>query len=269
MRVLPAVSCRVGLISLVGLLALGTTSARAQQGALRGVVRDSAGAPIRDADVGIVTLRRLTRTDEHGRFALTKLPPGNVDLSVRRLSYEPHHRSVLVVAGSQDSLRVTLIAIPALLNPVNVTKGEIRQRENIEDFYRRMTGGLGQYVGREEIEKRWGGNPSDMIRTIPGVRLVRTATGGYGVRFPNTSLGRSDCAPMIWIDGQKAPGLEIDGLTLGDLEGIELYKGPSTTPLQFSQGQGSNNCGTIVMWSRPPQYQKTARYREKDRERKP
>lgn len=269
MRVLPALPWRVGLISVVGFLALGTTSARAQQGTLRGTIVDSAGAPIRDADVGIATLRRLTRTDEKGRFSLGKLPPGRVELSVRRLSYEPHQRRVLVVAGAQDSLRITLVAIPALLNPVNVTKGEIRHRENIEDFYRRMTGGVGQYIGREDIEKRWGGTPSDMIRTIPGVRLIRTATGGYGVRFPNTSLGRFDCAPMIWIDGQRAPGMEIDGVTLADLEGIELYKGPSTTPLQFSQGQGSNNCGTIVMWSRPPQYQKTARYRGKDPERQP
>jgi len=253
----------------VGFLALGTTSARAQHGTLRGTIVDSAGAPIRDADVGVAALRRLTRTDEKGGFELGRLPPGHVDLSVRRLGYEPHHSKVLVVAGDQESLRITLIAIAALLNPVNVTKGEIRQRENIEDFYRRMTGGVGQYISREEIEKRWGGTPSDMLRTIPGVRLIRSESGGYGVRFPNTSLGRFDCAPMIWIDGQKAPGMEIDGITLGDLEGIELYKGPSTTPLQFSQGQGSNNCGTIVVWSRPPQYQKTARYREKDPERKP
>ena len=61
--------------------------------------------------------------------------------------------------------------------------------------------------------------------------------------------------------------MEIDGITLGDLEGIELYKGPATTPTQFSQGQGANNCGTIVMWSRPAQYQMTARYREAARER--
>ena len=122
-----------------------------------------------------------------------------------------------------------------------------------------MTRGVGQYVTRDEIEKRWGGTPSDLLRNTPGIRFVRTSRG-KGIRFPTTSINRrEDCMPMIWLDGQKAPGMEIDDITLGDIEGIELYNGPSTTPMQFSQMQGSNNCGTIVVWSRPPQYQKFQR----------
>lgn len=257
---------RAWLLGLAGLLALWATPAHAQQGTLRGSVRDSTGTPIADADVGIVALRRLTRTDQQGKFVFLTVPLGNAELSVRRLSYEPRKVNVLVTADAGDSvLVVTLLAHPAFLTAVNVTKGEIRQRQMIEDFYRRMSRGIGQYIGRDEIEQRWGGTPSDMIRTIPGVRLIRSTSGGYGVRFPNTSLGRFDCAPMIWIDGQKAPGMEIDAIPLTDIEGIELYKGPSTTPVQFSQGQGSNNCGTIVVWSRPPQYQKTARHQDAGR----
>jgi hypothetical protein len=60
---------------------------------------------------------------------------------------------------------------------------------------------------------------------------------------------------MIWIDGQKVPGLEIDDIPLRDVEGMELYNGPATTPMQFSQAQSARNCGTIVVWSRPAQYQ--------------
>jgi hypothetical protein len=252
----PALFVRARLLCLGGLLALWAEPARAQQGTLRGTVRDSTGAPIADADVGIVALRRLTRTDEQGRFVFLKVPPGNTELSVRRLSYEPRTVNVIVTAGPGDSLFfVTLFAHPAFLNAVNVTKGEIRQREMIEDYYRRVTRGVGQYVTRGEIEKRWGGTPSDLLRSTPGIRMVRVSSG-KGVRFPTTSIGRRDCAPMIWIDGQRAPGMEIDDISLGDIEGIELYSGPSTTPMQFSQAQGANNCGTIVIWSRPPQYQK-------------
>lgn len=255
MRVYSALPSRLDVVSLAGLLAFWAGPASAQQGTLHGTVKDSAGAPIQDADVGIVALRRLTRTDKQGRFAFTKLPTGDVDVSVRRLSYEPRTVHIVITAIPVDTVRIKLVAHPALLEGMNVSAGEIRRREMIEDFYRRRTRGLGQYITRQDIEKRWGGAPSDLLRSTPGIRFVRVVGGGKGVRFPNTSISRRDCAPMIWVDGQKAPGLEIDDITLGDIEGIELYNGPSTTPLQFSQAQSSNTCGTIVVWTRPPQYQ--------------
>ena len=226
------------------------------QGTLRGVVRDTAGKPIADADVGIVTLRRLVKTDEQGRFALTKLPAGVTELSFRRLGYEPRKLSISMGPVEPETLFVTLKHNIALLNPVSVSRGEVRQREMIEDYYRRVVRGVGQYITRDQIEKRWGGTPSDVLRNTPGIRFIKTQSGGRGVRFPPTSINMRDCAPMIWIDGQKAPGLEIDDITLGDIEGIEIYNGPSTTPMQFSQSQNSNTCGTIVIWSRPPQYQR-------------
>ena len=37
----------------------------------------------------------------------------------------------------------------------------------------------------------------------------------------------------------------------GDIEGIELYSGPSSTPMQFASSDGKT-CGTVVIWSRPP-----------------
>jgi hypothetical protein len=89
-----------------------------------------------------------------------------------------------------------------------------------------------------------------MLRNTAGLRFVRVSSG-RGVRFPTTSMSRRDCAPLIWIDGQKAPSMEIDDISLTDIEGIELYHGPSTTPFQFSTGS-SNACGTIAVWSRPP-----------------
>jgi hypothetical protein len=219
-------------------------------GTLHGIVVDTSGAPIRQADVGVVALKRLTKTDDQGRFTLARLPLGNLELSVRRLAYEPL-KSTYHIAGTSDTVRLVLTSSVRLLDGVYVTAAEMRRREQVEDFYRRLTRGLGTYLTRADIEGRASGTPSDLLRTIPGLRLVRTRSG-TGVRFPTTSLSRRDCAPMIWIDGQRAPGLEIDEVTLTDIEGIEIYNGPSTTPVQFSQATGHVTCGTIVVWSRPP-----------------
>lgn len=239
---------------LAGFLALASGTARAQGSSLRGVVVDTVGVAIGNADIGIAALRRLTRTDELGRFWLDKLAPGDVEVSIRRLGYEPQRVRVSIQAATTDSLHIVLVANAMLLAGVDVSAAEIRLRRSIEDFYRRRVHGTGQYITRDQIEGRLGGNPSDMLRNTPGVRLIRSANGGYAVRFPNTSLSRFDCAPLIWVDGQKAPGLEIDDIPLRDVEGIEVYNGPATTPMQFTAGHSMTSCGTIVVWSRPPQY---------------
>ena len=223
---------------------------RAQEVTVRGVVVDTAGAPIASADVGIASLRRLTRTDDSGRFVLADVKAGAMQISVRRLSYEPRKIDHVAKANGEP-MRVILLPNVTLLEGVYVTAGEMRRREQVEEFYRRLTRGLGTYVTRDDIEGRSSGSPSDMLRTVPGIRFVKVASG-RGIRFPTTSLSRRDCAPMIWIDGQKAAGLEIDDVTLTDIEGIEIYNGPSTTPFQFSQGAGMVTCGTVVIWSRPP-----------------
>ena len=256
MRVRPGVAAHTAIVGLLVGTALWAAPARAQQGALRGVVQDSTGAPIRDADVGIAALRRLTRTDELGRFAFVKLPTGELEVSFRRMSFEPRKLRVVISGTGVDSLPVRLKSNAALLAAVNVSTTELRLRQNIEDFYRRSVQGTGQYITRDQIESRWGGVPSDLLRNTAGVRLMRSANGGFTPRFPQTSLTKGDCPPLVWVDGQKAPGLEIDDIPLRDVEGIEVYSGPSTTPMQFTAGQSTTTCGTIVVWSRPPQYQR-------------
>jgi hypothetical protein len=202
-------------------------------------------------DVAIVSIRQLARTDENGWFSLRKVPPGPAEISVRRLGYTPITLQLVVVAGPIDSLRVALLAQPAILDAIEVSAVERQKRQWIEDFHRRRAQGLGTYATRDEILARNSFRPSDMFRTTPGVRIQR----GRGLRFNySTSIdARRDCPPMLWIDGQRAPGIDLDELPLTDIEGIELYSGPSTTPTQFSHGLTSGlTCGTVVVWSRPP-----------------
>jgi iron complex outermembrane receptor protein len=217
----------------------------AQRGVLRGVVADSSGAPIESADVAIVALHRLTRTDDRGRFSLTELPLEQIELSVRRLGYAPKSFRIIVKPGASDSTLVTLAELPDVLAGMSATAQ--RARLEIEQFYRRRARGPGTFFTRDEIEDRHAINTSDVLRMAPGIQVVRTAAGN-GIRFTSTS-GRRNCSPLIWLDGQKAPGMEIDQIPVRDIEGIELYQGASTTPVQFSQNTNTT-CGTIVVWTR-------------------
>lgn len=234
-------------------VALGANQAFAQSGVVRGTVVDTAGEVIADADVGSVALRRLTKSDAQGRFSLTDLPAGTLELSVRRLGYQPTTVTVMV-GPPTDSLRVVLRHHPTTLTAVELAERAMRQMLWIEDFHRRRISGLGTYVSREEIENRRAIRASDLLRNLPGIRFV-SMQGRTGVRFVSSAVQRRDCIPMIWLDGQRAPGMEIDEIVVTDIEGIELYNGPSTTPMRFSQSQGTRtSCGTIVIWSRVPGY---------------
>lgn len=218
--------------------------------AIAGLVRDSSGAPVRGALVTIALLNLEARTDSLGAFQFARVPTGEASLLVRRMGYAPDTIQHLVTGNAVDSLSFRLSAVPLELSPVIVSERERRRSLHIDEFYRRRERGQGHYITREEIEGRHTSRLSDVVRSVPGVRLVRTR-GGFGLRFQSAPSIRLGCAPMIWVDGQRAPGMELDELGAMEVEGIELYSGPSQTPMRFSQGNQST-CGTVVIWSRVP-----------------
>jgi hypothetical protein len=233
-------------------LALAPHPAAAQNGAVRGTVVDSAGAPVRDADVSIVSVHRLTRSDSLGRFELARMNAGTYQLTVRRLGFVPQDVTVVVSDAMSYAYRVVLDVQPAELPGVAVSAEDARLRLGIEDFYRRRARGSGgKFFTRQDIADRHAKLTSDVLRTAPGIRLVRTRNG-QGVRFIGGSSLRRECVPELWLDGQLARGLEADQVPVNDIEGIEVYNGPSTTPMQFSHAQSRDACGVIVIWTRIP-----------------
>jgi hypothetical protein len=243
----------VCVLAAIAGIALGPGLAEAQRrsAAITGVVRDSAGAPVVGANVAVVAARALTRTDADGRFTLHRLDPGEAIVSVRRLGFEPRQITTGLRASLTDTLDIFLAPIAYTLEEVRIEGASGRRRTFIEDFYNRRARGIGVYFTRDEIERRHPGRTSDVLRNAPGVRFVQIR-GGYGIRFISASVQRRDCIPMIWLDGQRAPHMEVDEIPVSTIEGIELYSGPATTPLQFAQSISTSACGTIVIWTRIP-----------------
>jgi carboxypeptidase family protein/TonB-dependent receptor-like protein len=234
-----------------GALVLPSAASAQGRAAVAGVVRDTAGMPVDRADVSILALRLLTRTNDSGSFTLRRVHPGPTTLTVRRLGFSPRTVELAVHPGAVETVTVVLEPLPVQLAGMSVSEHELRRRLAIEEFYRRRVHGIGgSFVTRDEIEARHVSRLSDALRNVPALRFVRIR-GGMGIRFVSAATHRRDCAPMLWLDGARAPGMEVDELPPSTIEGIELYAGPSTTPLQFSQS-GVTSCGTIVVWSRVP-----------------
>lgn len=229
--------------------------ARAQEGVLRGVVVDSAdGTPLQNVDVLVAALHQVARSNEKGQFTLTKVPKGDVVLEVRRIGYKPQTQTIIATGSIRDSVKVVLVGEAELLHAMQVDEVERHRRQGVEDFYVRRARGIGTFISRDQLEDLQSTSPTDALRNVPGVELRRTRDGSNRVRFIGVGdLSHRDCPPNLWLDGKRVPGMELDQIPSDDIEGIELYRGASTTPAQFWQGNTSSTlCGTIVVWSRVP-----------------
>ncbi|HET9426039.1 MAG TPA: carboxypeptidase-like regulatory domain-containing protein [Gemmatimonadaceae bacterium] len=250
---MPNIASRLrGAIACLGLMALAATPSEGQgtRATLRGVVTDSAGTVLRDAEVRIDALARSVRTDTAGAFSFGDLAPTVHLLTVRRLGYQIQMLNVSLTGVGGDPIRIVLISEPVTLAGMNV---EARDNPMFEGFEERRARAIGSFITKEQIEARNSSSSTDVFRNMPGIRIVQLSRGpvvrfvaGAGVR---RGARGSECTPTIWVDGQAAPGLEMDDIRAGDLYGIEIYRTQATTPVQFV-ANGVVQCGTIVVWTR-------------------
>src|SRR5262245_15132454 len=83
------------------------------------------GEPLPFADVTIESTRRGTFADSLGRFRLTALPLGPIQLRARRLGYAPVIRTVTVTALPNDTLRISLTPISLKLEAVRTRAASV------------------------------------------------------------------------------------------------------------------------------------------------
>ena len=123
-------------------IALVTVSARAQgpTGRIAGKVTSESGAPLSGAQLSVAgsTLGTVSGTD--GRFRIVNVPAGSHDVRVQRIGQKARTLSVMVRAGEETSLDVTMETAAVTLGGVVVESGDPRevlsnpQRQRTKDF---------------------------------------------------------------------------------------------------------------------------------------
>ena len=229
---------------------LVATTARAQSvasgsndPAIGGIVRDSSGTPIADAEVAVMRGNRLQQfmiTGPDGKFSLTGLPPAVVPLRIRRVGYALQAFDVDPRLAASKSLEIVLGSVPSQLEEVTV-EGESGR---LKEFYkhREERGGFARFFEQSDIQRMGVTNSSEMFRNIPGV-VLRTASGGNALRI-------RDCQPMVFLDGQRVPGAELDELIHpSDIAAIEFYPSNAGVPPQYAE-RTNRLCGSILVWTR-------------------
>lgn len=263
------------LVALGGLAAQGATqsamSTVASVGAaytVTGTVVNQEGATLADAEVSLVrrdSVVRRVRTDANGRFRIDALTEASNVIRIRRLGYHAKTLSVnIVTADRVANVFVSLDPSVATLDPMRVVDDEDDNMPpmdaRLEGFYKRaQTNSFGKYITEAMIAKAHPQWVSELMRMLPGV-LVRPNKGtlnslsrfGNTVRFRNCGVqGQSAerVGPLVWIDGVRMPGAELDDVTQGnDVAAIEVYSSLAGIPAQFFDR--SAVCGTILVWTK-------------------
>lgn len=179
-------------------------------------------------------------TGQGGEFLFRQVPEGVYRVSVTLLGYTALRDTLRVVPGSELDLILPLSVSPIPLEPI-VVSAERRLTGPSTGFERRRQRLGGTFITREDIEERHPLVFTDLLRMVPGARVVPVSPYGNGVVF------RGSCSPRIWMDGLPLlPTRDLDALIQPyDVEALEIYRG-GFIPAEF----GPTPCGAIVIWTR-------------------
>ena len=214
---------------------------------LSGTVTGTNGQPLQGAQILLLGTQLDGRSNESGAFRLAGLPGGTQSIEVRQIGYAPRRYAVDLSPHKESKLSIVLEEKAVVLEAVEVAA---KKGSGIPGFDARQKRGFGNFITRDDIEKRGAIRTTDLFRTIPGVQVLWNGSG-YTVQMARSQTGY--CPVQYYIDGSPFLSSGDDDMDQivqpQDIQAIEVYKGPTDTPAEF-QGSGGAACGTIVIWTR-------------------
>lgn len=236
------------------------------------VLADSSRAPLEGAEISIAAVSKRALAGTGGRFRIDGIPAGTWEVTVRYVGFSPHATQIAFAAADSVQRDVLLRSV-AKLEPVNVQAASV-----IPSFEENRAVGLGTFITRAELEKQHGRKLSDILTQVRGVRVL-PGTGGrawvFSSRRPVTSInaggtrrsGQLDaadtaagarpglCYPQVYQDQRlvyrgdpEEPLFDVNSVHPSEIEAIEFYAGPASTPHRYSRL--NSNCGVLVIHTR-------------------
>jgi TonB-dependent starch-binding outer membrane protein SusC len=232
----------------VALMAYMAVDADAQTATVRGRVTNTAGQPVPNAQVFVLTTTLGAQTGADGMYVISRLNPGSATVRARVIGYESVERTVTLVAGQTTTLDFSLKSSAVSLDQVVVTgtAGAARKREVGNAISQVSTADL------PEVPT----NVSNLLAgRVAGVQIsggTGNSGSGSAIRLRGaTSLALSN-QPLIYVDGVRtrsdeyprngifqgatqrganAYGSPLNDINPDDIERIEVVKGAAATTL--------------------------------------
>ena len=220
---------------------------------------DSTDRPVVGAEVSLPALGRTVMTNGRGQFEIHDIPEGMHRLLVRRLGYGPLDTTLVFSAGRFAYRRIHLAPVQ-LLAAVEVTA-----ERSIASFEEHRRNGIGTFFTRADLAKLENLTVRTIMSQVPGAQIMSgagprawIATGrasGRKITYPAPEDARMGAKPAcyahVYVDGIRVspPGLfDVNSVNVDQIEAMEYYAGPATTPLRYAAGDAI--CGVLVIWLR-------------------
>ena len=261
----------MGFRSLASLAIALLLASSASAQVVRGTIYDGVtGSPLRAASVMVLdadsTVVASASTDREGDFVM-RPAAGPFLLLVERYGYRSTLSKPLELSAA-DSLTFEIRLPP---RPIDIAGLDVvAPLRNVLDpsgFFQRQKLGWGTFIEPAEIERRKPTDISDLLHTVPGLRV----TPGRGGRWLVRMEGRGRyCVPTVYVDraiahtgsgtnvgfvpGGRGPGVGValdQFINTSQVRGIEVYQTGAEAPPGFHprSGPGGGDCGVIVLWS--------------------
>jgi hypothetical protein len=219
---------------LTAAAASGAAPAAAQT-LLGRVVSEQGREPLAGAEVQLIdeagAVHRQAVTDSAGDFRLRADAPGEYTLRAAMLGYATVEGAPLqlTLAGVLH-VEVVMGAQAVVLDPVRVVAATDTRMGPLREFYDRaergIRGGTGRIFTRLDIER---GGFTEMRHLL--------------LAYPP----RTGCPMSYFIDGMPASGNELAGINPEQVEGVEIYAGPTSVPPEYARRV---QCGATLVWMR-------------------
>ena len=217
---------------------------------LIGHVTDSAGVGLPGAEITLLHFDRPpVVTGDSGEFRIADIPSGTRVFNVRRLGFEPASFTAVLKPGKVQRARFLLTESAHNLPPVAVAD-TVQKSHWLDQFDRRRTSLRGTFITRAEIERKGARMGTDIVRSIPGIRLAPMRGGAGNQVIMTRGSGARTCIPTMFLHGMPYSGV-LDDFIAEDIEALEVYVGVSEIPPEFDKN-GKGICGVIVVWTRDP-----------------
>jgi hypothetical protein len=216
---------------------------------LIGRVTDTLGAPLAGAEITLFKSESIrTITGDSGEFRLTGLPVGTNVFNVRRLGYQPASFTAALKSGRTHRATFAL-SVSAQSLPL-IAVSDTTKTHWLDQFERRRSMSRGTFITRADIVKRTARLGSDIVRTVPGVRVIPGRAGSMNQVIMNRGSGGRPCIPTMYVHNMPYSGV-LDDFSADDIEALEVYVGISEIPPELDKN-GRGICGVIVVWTRDP-----------------
>ncbi len=259
-RSLKVGSHRVWIVvtTLPGIALLAQSADTLRLGQISGIVRDTAGNAIPNVEIVFRPSSRRLVTTEDGQFMARGFTSGTHVVLARKVGFVPESIMVRVAAGgaaeASFALRLHAEALESVL--VTARKPISAKLQGFEERRQRRNGG--QFVTREQIERRGSIATADVLRYVQGIKMVDSmgvtiaiSTRGAKVNFLIPKQVEA-CVVRVGVDGSiKDPMFSVNQIPTRDIHGIEVYAGAASMPPEFNSTVGRNaQCGLIMIWTR-------------------